>query len=75
MSKKQLGAQIKKGRERRGLTQDELASRAGLSRIYIAKIEGGERMAPSLPALEKIAKALGLRLVVELRGARQKPKG
>ncbi|MEO8601255.1 MAG: hypothetical protein ABI629_01630 [bacterium] len=41
---------------------------------YIAKIEGGERIASSLPALERIARALGLRLVVELRAARRAPK-
>ena len=49
------------------MTQAELAKRAGLSWIYIAKLEAGDRMA-SLPALERIARALGARLRVELVG-------
>ena len=60
--------QIRQMRRRRGLTQAELARRAGLSWIYIAKLEGGDRVAPSLPALERIARALGARLRVELKG-------
>ncbi len=60
--------QIRQIRLRRGLTQIELARRAGLSWIYIAKLEGGDRVAPSLPALERIARALGTRLRVELKG-------
>ena len=60
--------QIRHLRLRRGLTQAELARRAGLSWIYIAKLEGGDRVSPSLPALERIARALGVRLRVELKG-------
>jgi predicted transcriptional regulator len=50
------------------MTQADLARRAGLSWIYIAKLEAGDRLAPSLPALERIARALGARLRVELVG-------
>ena len=53
-------------RLRRGLTQAELARRAGLSWIYIAKLEGGDRLSPSLPALERIAKALGAKVRIKL---------
>jgi transcriptional regulator with XRE-family HTH domain len=60
--------QIRQIRRRRRLTQAELARRAGLSWIYIAKLEGGDRVAPSLRALERIARALGVRLRVELKG-------
>jgi transcriptional regulator with XRE-family HTH domain len=63
MTSKNLGKRIKQRREHRGLTQTELAKRAGLSRIYIAKLEAGERQSPSLPVLERIAKALGVKLV------------
>ena len=66
MDSRRIGAQIRYWRERRGLTQAALAERAGLSWIYIAKLEGGDRRAPSLTALERIARALGVKLRVEL---------
>ena len=65
---KPLGPKIRQLRRRRGLTQAELAKRAALSWIYIAKLESGDRVAPSLTALERIARALGGRLHVELTG-------
>jgi len=65
---KPLGPQIQQLRRRRGLTQAELAKRADLSRIYIAKLESGDRVAPSLAVLERIARALGGRLQVKLTG-------
>lgn len=61
-----LGERIKQLREERGLTQEELASRARLSRIYIAKLEQGDRLSPSFPALERIARALGVRVRIDL---------
>jgi transcriptional regulator with XRE-family HTH domain len=63
-----LLSQIRHLRLKRGLTQAELARRARLSWIYIAKLEGGDRVSPSLPALERIAQALGAKLRVELVG-------
>ena len=45
-----------------------LAARAGLSWIYIAKLEGGARRAPSLPTLERIARALKVSVRIELVG-------
>ncbi len=43
------------------LTQEQVASRAGVSRAHYAKVEGG-RETPSLALVERIADALGLRL-------------
>jgi transcriptional regulator with XRE-family HTH domain len=63
MPRRHLGARIKSERQRAGLTQQELASQVGISRIYIAKLEAGDRTSPSLPVLEQIAKALGVTLV------------
>jgi hypothetical protein len=41
------------------------AEAAGLrSRDYIAKLEAGDRISPSMPALERIAKALGVKVRV-----------
>jgi XRE family transcriptional regulator, fatty acid utilization regulator len=65
MTWRTLGAQIQRLRTERELTQEQLAAAAGLSRIYIQKIELGERM-PAFPALERIAKAMGTTLHVSL---------
>jgi transcriptional regulator with XRE-family HTH domain len=67
MSQRHLATRIRAGRERAGLTQQELANRVGITRVYVAKLEGGDRDAPSLPVLERIAKALGMKLVDLLR--------
>ena len=63
---KRLGEQIKHLREQRGLSQTALAEAAGLSRAYIAKLEAGDRASPSMPVLERIAKALGVTVRVTL---------
>jgi transcriptional regulator with XRE-family HTH domain len=68
MTRHALNSQIRQLRLKRGLTQAQLSKRAGLSWIYIAKLEGGDRVAPSLPALERIAHALGASLRIELTG-------
>jgi transcriptional regulator with XRE-family HTH domain len=65
-SAKRLGEQIKHWREQRGLSQTALAEAAGLSRAYIAKLEAGDRASPSMPVLERIAKALGVTVRVTL---------
>ena len=49
--------QIRQLREKRDMTQTELAKAAGITRIYVAKIEAGEKI-PSIPILLKLAKAL-----------------
>lgn len=54
----------KKVRERRfelGLSQEELAARAGVHRTYVGMIERAEKNI-TLTNIEKIAKALGLSL-------------
>ena len=50
---------IKQTREAAGLSQTELASRAGVSQRYIAFIESGKRK-PSLSLAHKISKVLKL---------------
>ncbi len=49
--------QIKKIRAQRGLSQEELADKAGVSRQYLSRLEIG-RHDPSLSTLVKLAKAL-----------------
>lgn len=55
----QVGEILKAIRGELGLSQGELARRAGLSPQYISDVEKG-RARPSLRALEKIAAALGV---------------
>lgn len=52
-----LGDAIAEKREKLKLTQEELGTKASLSRSYIADLEAG-RYTPSLNALCQIAKAL-----------------
>ena len=63
MPPRHLARRIRDLRRRAELTQTDLAAKVGLSRIYIAKLEAGERRAPSLDALERLAKALGTTLI------------
>ncbi|MBE6215744.1 MAG: helix-turn-helix transcriptional regulator [Bacteroidales bacterium] len=56
---KTLGQTIRLKRENLGLTQNEVAERAGLDRNYIGMVERGERN-PSYLSLIKIAKGLNL---------------
>ena len=66
MSSRDVGKLIRELRTRQGLSQERLAQKARLSRIYIAKLEAGERASPSLPALQRIADALGAKLKIDL---------
>jgi transcriptional regulator with XRE-family HTH domain len=58
---------LKTLREAKGLTQDQLAKKAGVTEAYVSMLESGKRKAPSLPALQRLAKALGAP-VAELLG-------
>ncbi len=52
-----LGANIRRLRKAKGLTQEQLAHEAGMAMRYVAGVERGEEN-PSLRFLVKIAKAL-----------------
>jgi transcriptional regulator with XRE-family HTH domain len=56
-----VAARIKTLRERRGMTQEVLAAKAGISRAYLARVET-VRHEPTLTTLEKLAKALRVRV-------------
>jgi CheY-like chemotaxis protein len=52
-----LGNAIKEQRYALGISQEELAFRAGLHRTYVSEVERGERN-PSITSIEKLAQAL-----------------
>ena len=54
-----LGVRVRLHRESAGLTQEELASRAGIGRVTLVRLEGGEQ-APRFGTLAAIARALGV---------------
>lgn len=53
-----LASEIRALREKKGLSQRELAERVGTTQSAIARLEAGN-ISPSLPTLDKIAAALG----------------
>jgi len=54
-----VGYGIRKARLEARLSQEELASRAGINRTYLSQLEN-ERSSPTLEVLEKIARALNV---------------
>ena len=67
----QLGRRVKELRTRRGLTQADLAERAGISQTTLSRLEGGHQC-PSLQGVATLAEALGVSLptVVDFEGER-----
>lgn len=59
-SQDQLGKNIKKAREKLGLTQAQVAEKAGIHVNYFARVERGEEN-PSVEVLEAISRALKVR--------------
>lgn len=56
-----FGKKVRDERIKLGLSQEELAARAGLHRTYIGMIERAEKNI-TLENIEKIASALGLKI-------------
>jgi transcriptional regulator with XRE-family HTH domain len=54
-----LGEEIRKARKRAGLTQEELAFRAQVSRNYVSLLEL-DRKSPTVKSLLRICKAMGI---------------
>ena len=52
-----IAQNVKRLREKRGMTQEALAGKVEIHRVYLAKIETAVK-APSLDVLERLAKAL-----------------
>ena len=60
MSVRRFGKMLREFREAKGLTQVEVAKKAGVTQPYIAKLESGDKKNPSLAILKRLAKALGV---------------
>lgn len=61
MSDTTLGSRIKKLRENMNISRAALAESTGLSEVFIATMED-ENLCPSLAPLQKVARALGVRM-------------
>ena len=57
--RKLVGRNAARIRKERGLTQEQLAERSGLSQQYLSGLEGGRRN-PTIVTLYEIANALGV---------------
>ena len=53
-----IGAKLRALREKLGMSQEEVAERAGVDRTYISILERGLK-SPTLDTMEKICAALG----------------
>ncbi|MEX2213194.1 MAG: cupin domain-containing protein [Phycisphaeraceae bacterium] len=73
MNLTELAQRIKRLRLDRQMNLDEVASRTGLSRSWLSKVENF-RITPSLPALAGIAKALGVTLSQLVEGLDARPQ-
>lgn len=62
-----LGQAVHDRRTQLGLSQAELARRAGMTQPQISNIEGGDSV-PTLPLLTRLAKALDAALTIDLDG-------
>jgi transcriptional regulator with XRE-family HTH domain len=54
-----IGTQVRRARERELLTQEELASRAGIGAATLNRIEK-DRVEPHFRTIRKVARALGV---------------
>ena len=61
---------LRNARDHAGLTQRELARRAGTSQAMVARIERGQQ-SPSIATLDRLVRACGLDLRVEASGGDQ----
>jgi transcriptional regulator with XRE-family HTH domain len=55
-----MGEELRKARERVGLTQEQLSFRAGCSRPYVSQLERGLK-SPTVDTLFRLCDALGIR--------------
>ena len=59
---KRIGERLQAARKLKGLTQEDVADKVGVSRTYYAQIERGERN-PSTTVITSIIEAIGVDLI------------
>ena len=59
--RRRLGSRLQRLRQDQGLSQEELADRAGIHRTYVSGVERGVRN-PTITVMEKLAAGLGVDL-------------
>mgnify|MGYP001595938951 CR=1 FL=1 len=57
---------VKAAREEAGLSQSEVAERAGTKQSVIARLESGRGGIPGLSLLDRVGRAIGLKMSVQL---------
>jgi len=65
--KSTISENIKKARNKKGVSQDVLSKKANLAFHTIAKIEAGATPNPTIDTVKKIAEALGVSLDVLMK--------
>ena len=55
-----FGERLREVRERRGLSQNALAERAGVSRQLVFYLESGQRQSPTVDNAKKLARVLNV---------------
>ncbi|MCG8512249.1 MAG: XRE family transcriptional regulator [Rhodospirillales bacterium] len=68
----QLSQRIRKFRNRRGYTLEQVAEASGLTRSYLSKVENF-RVTPSLATLSKLGEALGVTVAELVEGLDSRP--
>ena len=69
-----IGKRIQKSRQEKGITQEKLAERVGISIVYLSKIENG-RVYPTLEMLSNICTELDMNLAQVLTNTEIAQKG
>lgn len=70
----EVGLAIRAARERKGVTQKELAKKIGTTQSVISRLEDADYEGHSLSILQRIAKALNCRLSIQFKHSGKKSK-
>lgn len=72
--RKRIGANVRRLREEKGLSQEKFGFESGIDRTYVSGIERGARN-PTATIIEKLADALGVPSYVLLMEPEQRSSG